>query len=68
MVLPAGYDTMTPQQHMLWLLNSEREARGIPDLQLDPTLMSQIALNHGAARGLMPSSPVAGCWRGCARA
>ena len=28
MVLPAGYDAMTPQQQMLWLFNSEREARG----------------------------------------
>lgn len=46
MVLPAGYDSMTPQQQMLWLFNSEREARGEPDLQLDSTLMSQVALNH----------------------
>jgi uncharacterized protein YkwD len=46
MVLPAAYDTMTQQQQMLWLFNSEREARGLADLQLDPTLMSQIALNH----------------------
>lgn len=46
MVLPAGYDAMTPQQQMLWLFNSEREARGESDLQLDSTLMSQVALNH----------------------
>src|SRR5664279_2604290 len=47
MVLPAGYDSMSVQQQMLWLFNSEREARGEPDLQLDSTLMSQVALNHG---------------------
>lgn len=46
MVLPAGYDSMSPQLQMLWLFNSEREARGEPDLQLDSTLMSQVALNH----------------------
>ena len=46
MVLPANFDSMSGQQQMLWLFNSEREARGLADLQLDPTLMSQIALNH----------------------
>ncbi len=46
LVLPAGYDSMSPQLQMLWLFNSEREARGEPDLQLDSTLMSQVALNH----------------------
>ncbi|HLW95657.1 MAG TPA: CAP domain-containing protein [Solirubrobacteraceae bacterium] len=46
MLLPASYDSMTPQQQMLWMFNSEREARGEPDLQLDTTLMSQVALNH----------------------
>jgi hypothetical protein len=46
MVLPAGYDAMSPQLQMLWLFNNEREARGEPDLQLDSTLMSQVALNH----------------------
>jgi uncharacterized protein YkwD len=46
MVLPAGYDTMTPQQQMLTVFNLEREARGESDLQLDSTLMSQVALNH----------------------
>jgi uncharacterized protein YkwD len=47
MVLPAGYDTMTQQQQELWLLNNEREARGEPDLQLDSSIMSQVAVNHG---------------------
>src|SRR5664280_2830916 len=46
LVLPAGYDAMTPQQQMLWMFNNEREARGLPDLQLDTTLMGQIATNH----------------------
>jgi uncharacterized protein YkwD len=46
LVLPAGYDSMSPQQQMLWLFNNEREVRGLGDLTLDPTLMSQIALNH----------------------
>jgi uncharacterized protein YkwD len=46
LVLPAGYDTMTAQQQMLWLFNNEREVRGENDLNLDSTLMSQIALNH----------------------
>jgi hypothetical protein len=46
MVLPAGFDSMTPQLQMFWLFNSEREARGEPDLQLDSTLMSQVAYNH----------------------
>ena len=46
MALPADYDSMSPSQQMLWLFNSEREVRGLSDLQLDSTLMSQIALNH----------------------
>jgi uncharacterized protein YkwD len=46
LALPAGYDAMTPQQQMLWVFNNEREVRGVPPLQLDSTLMSQIALNH----------------------
>jgi hypothetical protein len=46
MVLPAGFDSMTPQAQMLWLFNNEREARGETDLTLDSTLMSQVALNH----------------------
>ncbi len=47
LTLPAGYDAMTPAQQEVWLLNSEREARGEGDLQLDPTLASQVAYNHG---------------------
>ena len=46
LVLPAGFDAMTPQQQNLWLFNSEREVRGIAPLKFDGTLMSQIALNH----------------------
>ncbi len=46
LVLPAGYDGMTPQQQMLWLFNNEREVRGLAPFKLDTTLMSQIALNH----------------------
>jgi len=46
LVLPAGYDAMTPQQQMLALFNLEREARGETALKLDPTIMSQVALEH----------------------
>jgi uncharacterized protein YkwD len=46
LVLPAGYDAMTPAQQTLWLFNNEREVRGVTDLAYDGTLMSQIALNH----------------------
>lgn len=46
MTLPTGFDSMSPQQQTLWLFNSEREVRGLSDLQLDSTLISQIALNH----------------------
>ena len=46
LVLPAGYDTMTPQLQMLALFNLEREARGESALKLDPTIMSQVALEH----------------------
>ncbi len=46
LVVPAGYDAMTAQQQQLWLFNNEREVRGLPDLSLDPTLLSQIASNH----------------------
>jgi uncharacterized protein YkwD len=46
LVLPAGYDAMTPQQQNLWLFNNEREVRGETALKLDPTVMSQIALTH----------------------
>jgi len=44
--LPAGFDAMTAQQQMLWLVNNEREVRGLAPYILDSTLMSQIALNH----------------------
>ena len=46
LIVPAGYDAMSPQQQMLSLFNSERNARGLPPLGLDSTLMSQIAVNH----------------------
>ncbi|HXW57841.1 MAG TPA: CAP domain-containing protein [Solirubrobacteraceae bacterium] len=46
LVLPAGYDSMTPQQQMLTLFNLEREARGETALKLDPTIMSQVAQSH----------------------
>jgi uncharacterized protein YkwD len=46
LVLPAGFDGMSAQQQMFSLFNNEREVRGLPDLQLDNSLMSQIALNH----------------------
>jgi len=46
LVLPANYDALTPPQQTLWLVNNEREVRGLGDLTLDTTVMSQIALNH----------------------
>ena len=46
LTLPPGFDGMSAQQQMLSLFNSERTARGLPVLQLDSTLASQIALNH----------------------
>ncbi len=46
LVLPAGYDAMTPQQQVVWLINNEREIRGLPDLTPDTTLEQQIAYNH----------------------
>ncbi len=46
LVLPVGFDAMTPAQQELSLFNSEREVRGIGDLQLDSTLLGQIAYNH----------------------
>lgn len=46
LVLPAGYDQMTPQQKVLWLVNSEREIRGLPTYKADSTLIQQIAYNH----------------------
>ena len=47
MVVPANYESMAPVQQMLWLINSEREVRGLTPYKLDSTLMSQIAQNHG---------------------
>src|SRR5207248_8976224 len=43
---PAAYDAATPQQQTLMLVNAERQDRGLPTLQLDTTLMSQILMNH----------------------
>ncbi len=41
-----AYQAASPQQQMLTLLNAERTDRGLPALQLDTTLLSQIAFNH----------------------
>lgn len=46
LVLPAGYDALSYQEKVLWLVNSEREIRAMTPLKLDGSLMSQIALNH----------------------
>ncbi len=46
LVLPAGYDAMTPHQQVFALMNLEREARGEPDLQLDQNVIGQVAQNH----------------------
>jgi hypothetical protein len=46
LVLPTGYDQMTPQQKILWLINNEREIRGMPPFKADTTLIQQIAYNH----------------------
>jgi hypothetical protein len=46
LVLPAGYDQMTPIQKIFWLINNEREIRGLEPYKLDTTLMQQIAYNH----------------------
>src|ERR1700730_4939571 len=43
---PTAYDAATPQMQMLLLFNAERQDRGLPALQLDSTLISQIAQNH----------------------
>ena len=43
---PAAYDAATPQMQELMLINAERQDRGLPALQLDTTLLSQISLNH----------------------
>ena len=47
LVLPANYDALTPAQQEVTVINLEREARGEGDLQLDSTIASQVALNHG---------------------
>ena len=46
LVLPGGWDQMSPQRQYQWLLNAEREVRGVPKLELDTTLIGQIAQNH----------------------
>ncbi len=43
---PAAYDAATPQMQEWMLVNAERRDRGLRELQLDTTLMSQIDLNH----------------------
>src|SRR5262249_50670522 len=46
MVLPDGYDSLSPERQMLEVFNSERSARSEPPLLFDSTLISQVALNH----------------------
>jgi hypothetical protein len=41
-----AYDAATPPQQALMLVNAERRDRGLPLLQLDTTVLSQIAHNH----------------------
>jgi len=41
-----AFQAASPPQQMLMLLNAERTDRGLPALQLDTTLLSQIAANH----------------------
>jgi uncharacterized protein YkwD len=43
---PAAYDAATPQMQMLMVFNAERQDRGLPALQLDSTLLSQLSMNH----------------------
>ena len=43
---PAAFDAATPQMQELMLINAERQDRGLPALQLDSTLLSQIDTNH----------------------
>ena len=43
---PAAYDAATPQMQTLMVVNAERQDRGLPALQLDSTLLSQISMNH----------------------
>ena len=44
--LPGNFDSLSPQQQMLALFNTERTDRGLGLLQLDSTLLSRISLNH----------------------
>ena len=46
LILPGDFSSMSPQEQMLTLFNSERTVRGLHALKLDKTLLSQIALNH----------------------
>jgi uncharacterized protein YkwD len=43
---PTAYDAATPQMQMLLLFNAERQDRGLPALQLDSALLSQVSQNH----------------------
>ncbi len=43
---PGAYDAATSQQQVLMVFNAERQDRGLPAVNLDQTLLSQIALNH----------------------
>ncbi len=43
---PAAYDAASPQMQELMVINAERQDRGLPALQLDSTLLSQIDMNH----------------------
>jgi streptogramin lyase len=43
---PKAYDAANPQQQVLLLINAERRDRGINEVKLDATLLSQIAYNH----------------------
>src|SRR5436305_1900559 len=45
---PTAYDAATPQMQEWMLVNAERRDRGLPELQLDTTLMSQIDRNHSS--------------------
>src|SRR5205085_5398607 len=42
-----SFNGASSQQQMLMLFNAERQDRGLPALQLDSNLLSQIDLNHG---------------------
>jgi len=43
---PTAYDAATQQMQMLMIFNAERQDRGLPAVQLDSTLLSQLSLNH----------------------